>query len=215
MCARSENEKTAKNAVVKITPLIVATSFVMKFTTAANASTRKISPIPSGTSYLPILKFKGTSYSRCCGSLNRSTSIASALNTKLQTTPKAYASPSVSTLPRLAMIVNSCRYTTRLMIRYVVPYFGCGFKNESGITPSSETRFNTPLEPTIAVFTAPERIRNPTPTTRAFSASRAQSGPTTFIARPPIRLPLYRLIRRLSGMIMTAKKLISEVNSRL
>ena len=43
------------------------------------------------------------------GRLNRSTSIDSDMKTKLQTTPKAYASPSVSTSPRLATIVTIWR----------------------------------------------------------------------------------------------------------
>ena len=74
---------------------------------------------------------------------------------------------------------------------------------------------STPLEPTIAVLTAPERIRKPTKTTTALSESRAHRGPITFIARPPIRLPEYFVIRNSSGMSITAKKLISEVNSKL
>ena len=85
-----------------------------------------------------------------------------------------------------------------------------GFRNQSGRTPSSETRFKTPLEPTIAVLTAPERIRKPTNTTSAFNDNRAQYGPTTFIARPPIKLPPYFATRGPSGMIITAKKLISD-----
>ena len=40
---------------MKITPPTVATSLVRKFTMAANSSTRKIRPMPSGTSYLPTL----------------------------------------------------------------------------------------------------------------------------------------------------------------
>ena len=82
------------------------------------------------------------------------------------------------------------RITTRLISRDVVPNLGCGFRNQSGRTPSSETRFSTPLEPTIAVLTAPERIKKPTTTTMPFKISRAHCGPTTFIARPPIRLSL-------------------------
>ena len=70
-------------------PVIVATSLVRKLTTATPARTRKISEIPSGTSNLPARKLKGTSYSRWPGCLNRSTSMERALNTKLQTTPKA------------------------------------------------------------------------------------------------------------------------------
>ena len=45
--------------------------------------------MPTGTSNLPTRMLNGTSYSRCPGCLNRSTSIDSALKTKLQTTPKA------------------------------------------------------------------------------------------------------------------------------
>ena len=108
-----------------------------------------------------------------------------------------------------------CKTTTRLSNRDDVPNLGCGFKNQSGSTPSSETRFSTPLDPTIAVLTAPERIRKPTMTTTPFKISRAHCGPITFIARPPIRLSLYRDIRTSSGMIITAKKLISDVKSRL
>ena len=74
---------------------------------------------------------------------------------------------------------------------------------------------STPTEPTIEVLTAPARIRNPTSTTNARNAIRAHSGPTTNIARPPIRLSLYCAIRTLSGMIMTAKNETSEVSSRL
>ena len=157
----------------------------------------------------------GTSYSRCAGRLNRRTSIESALKTKLQTTPKAYASPSVSTRPRLATIVNIWSPATRFSKRFVVPYFGCGLRNQSGRTPSSATRLSTPFEPMIAVFTAPERIRTPTPTTSALRQSFAQCGPMTLIARPPIRLPPYFEIRTSSGMIITAKKLMSDVRSRL
>ena len=96
-----------------------------------------------------------------------------------------------------------------------MPNRGWGFKNQSGKTPSSETRFKTPLEPTIAVLTAPESINEPTITTTPFKIKRAHCGPTTFMARPPIRLPLYRDIRTSSGMIITAKKLMSDVSSML
>ena len=62
-------------------------------------------------------------------------------------------------------------------MRYVVPYFRCGLRNQSGMTPSSATRFRTPLEPMIAVFTAPDRIKNPIKTTNAFEQSLAHCGP--------------------------------------
>ena len=54
---------------------------------------------------------------------------------------------------------------------------GCGFWNQSGRTPSSATRLSTPLEPMIAVFTAPDRIRQPTTTTKALSSSFGPVGP--------------------------------------
>ncbi len=68
---------------------------------------------PMGTSTPRMRMFSGTLNSRGLRSLNRSTTIASALNTKLHTTPKAYASPSTYMLPRLATIVISCRPTIR------------------------------------------------------------------------------------------------------
>jgi hypothetical protein len=55
-------------------------------------------------------------------------------------------------------------------------------------TPSSDTRLSTPFDPTIAVFAAPARIRNPTTTTNAWKNSRNDNGPVRFIARPEIRL---------------------------
>ena len=47
--------------------------------------------------------------------------MASDLNTKLQTTPKAYASPSTMTSPRLTTIVKSWSPTIMLRRRDVVP----------------------------------------------------------------------------------------------
>ena len=59
----------------------------------------------------------GTANSRGCRFLNRSTTIDIVLNTKLHTTPNAYASPNKITSPRLSKIVNNCsaviRYSTR------------------------------------------------------------------------------------------------------
>ena len=101
-----------------------------------------------------------------------------------------------------------------LISRYVVPKRLCGLRNQSVSTPSSDTRFSTPFDPTIAVFTAPARIRKPTTTTNAWNARRSGSGPTTFIASPEIRLSK-NCGRTASGMIATAKKLTSDVNSRL
>ena len=96
---------------------------------------------------------------------------------KLQITPNAYRFARKVTSPRLMMIVTICSTTITLMIRCDVPNFGCGCRNQSGSTPSSETRFSTPFDPTMAVFTAPERISVPTTTTNTWNASRATNGP--------------------------------------
>ncbi len=50
-------------------------------------------------------------------------------------------------LPRLMTIVVSCRIAMMLMIRLVVPNLRCGLRNQSVRTPSSATRFRTPLAP--------------------------------------------------------------------
>src|SRR5262249_49379429 len=62
---------------------------------------------------------------------------------------------------------------------------GCGLRNQSGMTPSSATRLRTPLEPMMAVLTAPARIKKPTTQTKALSNKRPSSGLYTFIARSP------------------------------
>ena len=80
---------TARNASVKAEPLIVATSLVRRFNKAVNSSTRKTRISPKGISTPPTWKLSGTLNSRGERSLKRSTIIARALKTKLQTTPKA------------------------------------------------------------------------------------------------------------------------------
>ena len=69
-----------------------------------------------------------------------------------------------------------------------MPNRRCGLRNQSTSTPSSATRFSTPLAPMIDVFTAPDRISAPTITTKTWKPSRSSCGPARFIARPPIRL---------------------------
>ncbi len=74
---------------------------------AAANSVSVINPRPIGISTVPTVTFSGTFHSRGASrSLKRSTSIASDLNAKLQTTPNAYASPSTYTSPRLSTIVD-------------------------------------------------------------------------------------------------------------
>src|SRR5208283_4171365 len=68
-------------------------------------------------------------------------------------------------------MVISCRMTIRLMRRELVPNLWWGWRNQSGSTPSSATRLSTPLEPMMAVFTAPDRIKVPTSTTKAWNSS--------------------------------------------
>ena len=73
----------------KIPPLIVATGLLSRLTEAAPRRTRKIRAIPMGHSTDPIFRLPGTMKALGPGRLNLSTSIAIALKTKLQTTPKA------------------------------------------------------------------------------------------------------------------------------
>jgi hypothetical protein len=75
--------------------------------------------------------------------------------------------------------------------------------------------FFLPLEPTMAVFTAPERMRNPTTTTKARKARRSTCGPTMCMASPAIRLSLYTLVRTSSGISMTASKETRPVKTKL
>src|SRR6266446_3229858 len=119
---RSDSQKITKNTIVKATPHSVATFLVTRFTSAVARSTRKMRARPTGSSHLPTQTFKGTRHARGRRSLKRSTTIDSALKTKLHTTPKAYASPSAYTLPRLARMVKICSPTTMSMIRWVVPH---------------------------------------------------------------------------------------------
>ena len=81
-------------------PQIVATFLVSKLISAVLSRIKKMIVMPIGRSIrFPLLvftrTFSGTSYSRGDLSLNRSTTIASVLNTNDQITPNAYASPSV------------------------------------------------------------------------------------------------------------------------
>ena len=62
-------------------------------------------------------------------------------------------------------------------MRWDVPKRRCGWRNQCGRMPSSETRFRTPLEPTMAVLTAPASIKMPTTTTNARKARRSDNGP--------------------------------------
>ena len=59
----------------------------------------------------------------------------------------------------------------------MVPKRLCGLRNQSTSTPSSATRFITPLAPMMEVFTAPERISTPTTTTKIWKPSRSSGGP--------------------------------------
>ncbi len=76
--------------------------------------------------------------------------------------------------PRLSMMVAICRITIMLMMREVVPYLRCGLRNQGSRTPSSATRFSTPLAPMMDVFTAPDRISPPTITTKMWKPSRSR-----------------------------------------
>ena len=107
-----------------------------------------------------------------------------------------------------------CRPTTRFRIRWEVPKRRCGWRNQSGRMPSSETRFRTPFEPTMAVLTAPASIKTPTTTTKIRNAIRSDNGPTRYIASPLIGLS-EKLPRTESGIIITAKNATPAVKIRL
>ena len=59
-----------------------------------------------------------------------------------------------------------------------------GGETSAGRIPSSETRFSTPFEPTMAVLTAPASIRTPTTTTKARNASRSDKRPNEIHGQP-------------------------------
>jgi len=109
--------KMAKNTAVNTMPLSVATLLVARFTRATIKSVRKTQNNPTGISVLPMRRLTGTFQPRSPLYFQRSTSMASELKVKLQITPKAYASPSIMTLPRLTTIVNNCSPATKLMMR--------------------------------------------------------------------------------------------------
>ena len=99
-------------------------------------------------------------------------------------------------------------------MRCEVPNRRCGWRNQCGRMPSSDTRFSTPFDPTIDVLTAPASISVPTTATNPRNAIRSGSGPTRYIARPPIGLS-EKLLRTASGMIITAKNATPAVKIRL
>ena len=69
------------------------------------------------------------------------------------------------------MMVAICISAIMFRMRNVVPYLRCGLRNQSSRTPSSATRFSTPLTPISEVFTAPARISTPTITTNTWKPS--------------------------------------------
>src|ERR1700722_9590282 len=165
-------KKTAANEM----PLTVATDFVNRLTIAVESSTRKTEISPTGISVFPMRMFGGTFQPRSPWYFQRSTSMARLLNVNDQITPKAYASPRVITLPRLATIVIICRMNTKLTMRELVPNLRWGLRNQSVSTPPSATRISTPVEPIMEVLMAPDKIRNPTMTTKIRNAMRQNMG---------------------------------------
>src|SRR5579883_1086916 len=120
----SETVKMVKNATVKATPEIVAISLVKRLIMAVANSVAEIRARPTGNSTRFQRTFSGTLNCRGRGSVKRSTMTARAFMAKLQITPKAYASPSTITFPRLSSMVKIWRPTIRLMMRYEVPKRG-------------------------------------------------------------------------------------------
>ena len=93
---RSEVTNRPYSSSVNAMPDTVAVCFVNRLMTAhANSDTRDQAEADRESRVRPTVTFSGTFHSRGTSrSLKRSTSIASDLNAKLQTTPNAYASPS-------------------------------------------------------------------------------------------------------------------------
>ena len=85
------------------------------------------------------------------------------------------------------------------------------------MTPSSATRLSTPLEPMIAVLTAPERIRKPTHDDEARSGSSLRPVRADHVHRQAADqvVAVLRSCRTSSGMSITARKLIAAVSTRL
>ena len=157
----------------------------------------------------------GTFQPRSPWYFQRSTSMARLLKVNDQMTPKAYASPRVMTLPRLAMMVNIWRMKTRLTMRWLVPNRGCGLRNQSVSTPSSATRISTPVEPIIEVLMAPERIRKPTSTTKMRKAMRQNMRADHVHGQAGDQVVLIDLRPRPSGISMEASSVAPPVKTRL
>ena len=182
----SEIVKMTNRTAVNETPEMVAILLENKFASATKNNTSVVRIRPNGISRPPILKLPGVLYSWSCR-WKRSTTTLNAFRKKLHMIPKAYASPSRYVWPRLSTTVINCKIVIKLMMRYVVPKRRCGFWNQGSSTPSSATRFITPLAPMMDVLTAPERINTPTITTKMWKASLSSSGPIRCVVRPPKR----------------------------
>jgi len=77
-----------------------------------------------------------------------------------------------------------------LMMRELVPYLRWGKRGTIARTPSSETRFETPLEPMIAVLTAAGEDEEPDYHDKCAEDQRRMRGPHMYMARPEMRLSL-------------------------
>ena len=97
-----------KNTPEKHTPLTVAIGLVTKLASAASQHRQEDERQANRHLDAAPVKLNGTANSRGCRFLNRNTTIDTVLNTKLQITPNAYASPSRMTSPRLTRIVSNC-----------------------------------------------------------------------------------------------------------
>ena len=182
------------------TPQIVAVFFVGRLIKAVLSRMRKTVKIPIGISISPLLGLDVNIQRHAIlprrAVLKRRNAMDMVMKTNDQMTPNAYASPSVSTSPKLATMTTIWRIAMRLMSRWVVPKRLCGCWNHGVRTPSSARRFSTPLEPTMLVFTAPARIRNPTITTKHSMMILSAGGPTRYCTRPLMRLSRYPPLSR-------------------
>ena len=112
---------TIRKLTVNPMPHFVAVSFVSRLIKAVLARIVNTARIPIGKSISPTLGLHWNIQRHPIlprdRSLNRNTAIDIVIKTNDQITPNAYASPSVSTSPRLATITISCSTATRLINR--------------------------------------------------------------------------------------------------
>ena len=159
------NSEDEKNPAAKESPATVATDLVNRFTIAVASSTMNTDASPTGISRPAMVMFGGTFQPR-------SPFVFEAQHQHRQAVKGE--TPDHAERIRFAQYVNIAaaeQNREQLQENHHVDDAVAGAKtlvgwrNQSVSTPSSEMRLSTPFDPMMAVFTAPERIRNPTTTT--------------------------------------------------